>query len=211
MVKGFLIYIFISLDNQVTFSFLLAVCLSVVLSVCLQNKCPSGINLESPSFVRRFRKVWNPLKKKLNYAFSKMFQNIPLSTLFKGIKLETVHDISPIIVKRAAVLSKLFSYLGKSEKLGLSGRGDTDVGILTTSIFYKIQGKTFVFTPQSLDHMTNYIDTDPSLAMSTLAYGLNYMSTSWTELGRPTITLILGHSMVENGKIPQPYITTLRP
>jgi len=130
--------------------------------------------------------------------------------LDQGIKIETVHDISPIIVKRAAVLSKLFSYLGKSEKLGLSGRGDTDVGILTTSIFYKIQGKTFVFTPQSLDHMTNYIDTDPSLAMSTLAYGLNYMSTSWTELGRPTITLILGHSMVENGKIPQPYITTLR-
>ena len=35
------------------------------------------------------------------------------------------------------------------------------------------------------------MDTDPSLAMSTLAYSLNYLATNWRELGRPTVTLIL--------------------
>jgi hypothetical protein len=33
-------------------------------------------------------------------------------------------------------------------------------------------------------------------AMSTLAYGLNYLSTSWADLGRPTVTLILSCRML---------------
>ena len=41
-----------------------------------------------------------------------------------------------------------------------------------------------------------YVGVDPSLAMSTLAYGLNYLSTSWSDLGRPTITLILSNAML---------------
>ena len=128
----------------------------------------------------------------------------------QGIQLSTCQEISPILVKPAAMLSKLFSFLGQSKKLGLSGRKNSDVGILTTSKLFKIQDKTFVFTPQSFDRMINYVDTDPSLAMSTLAYGLNYLGTSWTDPGRPTITLILPTAMVEDGLIPSPVVTTLR-
>ena len=128
----------------------------------------------------------------------------------EGIHLETLHSISPIIVKPAEVLSKLYSYLGRNLKLGLSGRSNSDVGILTTSKVYKIQDKTFVFTPQSFDRMVNYIDTDPSLAVSTLAYGLNYLSTTWSDPGRPTITLIINRAMIEEGKIPQPFVISLR-
>ena len=128
----------------------------------------------------------------------------------QGINIPTCQEISPILVKPAAMLSKLFSFLGQSKKLGLSGRKNSDVGILTTSKLFKIQDKTFVFTPQSFDRMVNYIDTDPSLAMSSLAYGLNYLSTSWTDPGRPTITLILPTTMIEDGLIPAPIVTTLR-
>ena len=128
----------------------------------------------------------------------------------QGIQLPTCQEISPILVKPAAMLSKLFSFLGQSKKLGLSGRKNSDVGILTTSKLFKIQDKTFVFTPQSFDRMVNYVDTDPSLAMSTLAYGLNYLSTSWTDPGRPTITLIMPTAMIEDGLIPSPVVTTLR-
>merc|ERR1719232_154917 len=56
----------------------------------------------------------------------------------QGILLETVDDISPIVVKPAAMLSRLISFLGKSNKLGLSGRNNNDVGILTTSKIFKI-------------------------------------------------------------------------
>ena len=79
----------------------------------------------------------------------------------QGINIPTCQEISPILVKPAAMLSKLFSFLGQSKKLGLSGRKNSDVGILTTSKLFKIQDKTFVFTPQSFDRMVNYVDTDP--------------------------------------------------
>ena len=130
--------------------------------------------------------------------------------LDQGVQLQTLHDIRPILVKPAAVLSRLYSYLGRNTKLGLSGRNNPDVGILTTSKVFKIQNKTFVFTPQSFDRMTNYIDTDPSLAVSTLAYGLSYLSTTWTDPGRPTITLIINKAMVEEGRIPLPFIISLK-
>ena len=41
-----------------------------------------------------------------------------------------------------------FHLSGKNEKLGLGGRKNRDVGILTTSKLYKIQDKIFAFTPQ---------------------------------------------------------------
>eukprot|EP00092_Neocalanus_flemingeri_P040364 GFUD01043962.1.p1 GENE.GFUD01043962.1~~GFUD01043962.1.p1 ORF type:complete len:1237 (+),score=200.38 GFUD01043962.1:169-3879(+) len=128
----------------------------------------------------------------------------------QGIMLQTCQQISPIEVKPAQMLSHLYSFLGRSKRLGLSGRKNPDVGILTTSKIYRIQNKTFVFTPQSFDRSTNYIDTDPSLAMSTLAYSLNYLSTSWMALGRPTLTLILNSSMLEEGRVPPPIVNTLK-
>lgn len=128
----------------------------------------------------------------------------------QGFNIKSCTEIAPIQVQPAGMLSHLYTFLGRSAKLGLSGRRCLDVGILATSKIYRIQGKTFVFTPQSFDPSMNYTDTDPSLAMSTLAYGLNYLSTSWADLGRPTVTLILSSRMLEDGKIPPAFISTLK-
>ncbi|XP_023325881.1 probable phosphorylase b kinase regulatory subunit alpha [Eurytemora carolleeae] len=125
--------------------------------------------------------------------------------------IPTCAEIAPIQVQPSRMLSHLYTFLGRSSKLGLSGRRSLDVGILATSKIYRIQDKSFVFTPQSFDRSMNYTDTDPSLAMSTLAYGLNYLATSWTDLGRPTMTLILSCSMLEDdGTIPVPMVNTLK-
>ena len=63
-------------------------------------------------------------------------------------KVHLVSVTSMFCTIAARVLSKLFSYLGKNEKLGLSGRRNRDIGILMTSKLYKIQGKLFAFAPQ---------------------------------------------------------------
>ena len=93
--------------------------------------------------------------------------------LKEGVKVQTTAQISPIEVQPSHILSHLYTFLGRNRKLGLSGRRSLDVRILATSRIYKIQNKTFVFTPQSFDRSMNYIDTDPCLAMSTLAYSLS--------------------------------------
>ena len=38
--------------------------------------------------------------------------------------------------------------------------------------------------------------------MTTLEYGLTYLSKCWTASGRPTISMVMGQNMLENGKIP---------
>ena len=139
-------------------------------------------------------------------------ENLRLQTLLaaEGIDVQTTSEIFPYQVKPASVLSQLYTFLGKNEKLGMSGRRTLDVGIETTSRFYKVQDKMFVFTPQSFDRNLYYTDSDPALAISTLKFGLNYLSNSWSELGRPTVTLILTNDMIgEDDSIPEPITDAL--
>ena len=67
---------------------------------------------------------------------------------FEVDTLEQVMSDGVVNVHNARVLSFLYSFLGRSEKLGLTGRASKDVGVLTTSKLYKVQGKLFAFTPQ---------------------------------------------------------------
>ena len=64
------------------------------------------------------------------------------------IQVQTVHEVAPIEVQPARVLSHLYTYLGQSQKLHLSGRRSRDVGILSTSKLYSLQDRIFAFTPQ---------------------------------------------------------------
>merc|ERR1719376_1612696 len=138
-------------------------------------------------------------------------QNNSVREILRSVNLEvkTVAEVAPVEVHPARVLSKLFSYLCKNEKLGLTGRRNREIGILMTSKLYRIQGKLFAFTPQRFDFLRNYMDCDPSLMVSTLEYGLNSLATCWSALGRPIITLILGENMLDNGKLPKPMQTAL--
>ena len=89
-----------------------------------------------------------------------------------GVNIKTVAEAAPFEVHSAKILSELFTYLGmgiilisllvititciklffifigRNEKLGLSGRKSRDIGVLATSRLYKIQDKIFAFTPQ---------------------------------------------------------------
>ena len=128
----------------------------------------------------------------------------------EGVEVQTTSEICPYQVKPASVLSQLYTFLGRNEKLGMSGRRTLDVGIETTSRYYKVQDKMFVFTPQSFDKNLYYTDSDPALAISSLKFALNYLSNSWSELGRPTVTLILTNDLIgDDDTIPPPITDAL--
>ncbi len=68
-----------------------------------------------------------------------------------GFDVKTLEEVvgdSIVEVHSGRVLSYLYSFLGRSEKLGMTGRASNEVGILSTSKLYKIQGRLFAFTPQ---------------------------------------------------------------
>jgi phosphorylase kinase alpha/beta subunit len=64
---------------------------------------------------------------------------------------EVAAEAGVVEVHSARVLSYLYSFLGRSEKLGLTGRVSRDVGVLSTSKIYKVHGRLFAFTPQVSD------------------------------------------------------------
>ena len=55
-----------------------------------------------------------------------------------------------------------------------------------------------------LDRNMNFTGSDPNLAVDILTYNLDYLSTTWDQLGQPTVTIILTNDMLDNGVIPQP-------
>ena len=137
-------------------------------------------------------------------------RNVQELLLHEGLSVKMVTEIGPVEVHPARVLSHLYTYLGKNETLKMSGRKNKDTGILMTSKLYKIQGRLFAFTPQRFDFSRNYMDCDTSLMVSTLEYGVNYLSTCWSASGRPTLTLIIGDNMLDAGKIPQSMLSAIR-
>jgi phosphorylase kinase alpha/beta subunit len=61
--------------------------------------------------------------------------------------VKTVDDISPIVIYPASVLAHIYSFLGRSETLGFTGRPATNIGYLATSKVYTLDNKIMCFTP----------------------------------------------------------------
>ncbi|XP_076810567.1 phosphorylase b kinase regulatory subunit alpha, liver isoform-like isoform X2 [Clavelina lepadiformis] len=143
-------------------------------------------------------------------AEENLFQDILNNTV--GIHVETMHEITPIRVQPAKVLSSIYSRLGTCPKLKLSGRPVNQMGILATSKLYTIRGTTFAFTPNLLDQRDFYMSLDTDMLIDMLMTDLQYLASSWTMPGRPIITIpIHGGMLTDDGENFKPsLISTLR-
>ncbi|XP_037072970.1 LOW QUALITY PROTEIN: probable phosphorylase b kinase regulatory subunit alpha [Pollicipes pollicipes] len=124
---------------------------------------------------------------------------------------QTVDEVYPIEVQPARVLGKLFTHLGMNKKLALSGRATLDVGSLGTSILYSLQGQVFAFTPQFLDMDRFFFASDAQLVIDILMNEINFLQSSWTNMmGRPLVTIVFHEDLLEDGRVPAPYVQTFR-
>ncbi|KAI5731071.1 hypothetical protein M8J77_004163 [Diaphorina citri] len=127
------------------------------------------------------------------------------------IYVQTISDVAPIEVQPARVLSHLYTYLGRNEKLELTGRKSRDVGILSTSKLYALHDRIFAFTPQTLDLEQYYMGNDVALLANNLISDLAFLSNNWRHvLGRPTYTIIASNDILDHEKIPLAMITTMK-
>nr|XP_002736188.1 PREDICTED: phosphorylase b kinase regulatory subunit alpha, liver isoform-like [Saccoglossus kowalevskii] len=111
--------------------------------------------------------------------------------------VQTISDVAPIQVHPARVLSHLYSQLGKNDHLGLSGRPSHDIGLLSTTKIYVLRDQIFVFTPQFFDQHQFYLALDNDLLVDMFKTDLAYLRYNWNELGRPTLTMTVTHSMLD--------------
>lgn len=116
-----------------------------------------------------------------------------------GIETQTPQQVEPIQVRKAEELSAIYTQIGRNDKLGLTGRPVRRLRSLSTSRFFRIHGETIVFLPSFLDSQQFYLTLDYHFLLDQIRSELAYIRDYWIDLGRPTLTLMLTHTMLEIG------------
>lgn len=116
-----------------------------------------------------------------------------------GIETQTPKQVEPIQVRKAGELSAIYTQIGRNDKLGLTGRPVRRLRSLTTSRIFRIHGETIVFLPSFLDSQQFYLTLDYHFLLDQIRNELAYIQKYWSDLGRPILTLILTHTMLETG------------
>ncbi|MGB7445147.1 MAG: glycoside hydrolase family 15 protein [Coleofasciculaceae cyanobacterium] len=116
-----------------------------------------------------------------------------------GIATQIPEQVEPVQVRQAKELLKVYGQIGRSDSLGLTGCPLRRLPSLTTSRIFRIQGETIVFVPTFLDQQQFYLTLDYHFLVAQIKSELAYIQRHWTDLGRPTMTLLLTHTMLEVG------------
>ncbi|MEM9818829.1 MAG: glycoside hydrolase family 15 protein, partial [Cyanobacteria bacterium P01_D01_bin.6] len=119
-----------------------------------------------------------------------------------GIETEIPEQVAPTSIYPSGELSAVYAQIGMNHKLGLTGRPIRRLRGLTTAQVFHIQGETAVFLPSFLDPQKFYITLDYHFLVAQIRSELAYIRYHWQAIGRPTITLLLTHSMFELGHRP---------
>jgi phosphorylase kinase alpha/beta subunit len=117
-----------------------------------------------------------------------------------GIATQTIAQIAPIQVRQSTELAQAYTQVGRNDRLGLTGRPYRRLRSLTTSRIFSIRGETVVFLPAFLDQQQFYLTLDYHFLVSQIKAEIAYISECWTQLGRPTMTLLLTKSLVQEGQ-----------
>ena len=113
-----------------------------------------------------------------------------------GIQAEVLQQVSPIGVAHSRKLIELFSVLGRSFKLGMTGRPPRRMRVLTTSKVYSLAGRRVVFVPQLLDRDDFYLNLDNIYLTRRLRSEIGFVHRYWREPGMPVVTLWITCAML---------------
>lgn len=117
-----------------------------------------------------------------------------------NIATQTVSQVEPIQVRPAKDLALAYTQLGQNEKLGLSGRPMRLMRSLSTSKVFRVRDRSMVFLPAFLDEQKFYLTLDYHFLVSSIKGELAYIHRHWRQLGRPLMTLLITHEMLDRGQ-----------
>ncbi|XP_018645642.1 phosphorylase B kinase alpha, kpb1, putative [Schistosoma mansoni] len=103
---------------------------------------------------------------------------------------EEIYNEAGINIYPAKILGQLYRHLGKKgacEKLSLSGRSTGEIGIFSTSQFYRLGDETLAFLPQFFDHHAFYLNLDIEFLLDCFRTCIGYLKHAWTSPGRPLL------------------------
>ncbi|WP_338430746.1 glycoside hydrolase family 15 protein [Synechococcus elongatus] len=118
----------------------------------------------------------------------------------RGIASQTPSQVAPIQIRSAADLAQVYGQVGRNAKLRLTGRPIRRLRSLSTAKVYRLAGERVVFLPTFLDQRQSYLPLDYTLLIDQFKSELRYIQRNWDALGRPTLTLLITHTMLETGQ-----------
>ncbi|MDM3858116.1 MAG: glycoside hydrolase family 15 protein [Aphanizomenon gracile PMC649.10] len=116
-----------------------------------------------------------------------------------GIETQTPTQVAPIQIRKSEELSQIYTQIGRNDQLGLTGRPLRRLRSLTISRFFRIREQTVVFLPSFLDSQQFYLTLDYHFLVDQIRGELAYIQKCWSDLGRPTLTLMITRTMLETG------------
>lgn len=114
-----------------------------------------------------------------------------------GVETETLEDISPIKVYRPEDIAAVHAQVGRCESLGLSGRIARRLKSLATSRVYMMGKQRAVCITPSFIQQEFFLTYDIDFLVRRFQSELSYLHRNWTELGRPTVTVLLTRNLMD--------------
>ncbi len=148
----------------------------------------------------RHLRIGNRRRRTLQIALLAEDEELQAQLAEYGIATQTLAQIEPMRVRQSTALAAIYTQIGRNQKLGLSGRPFRRLPSLTTSRIFTLGGETVVFLPAFLDRQQFYLTLDYHFLISQIKTEIAYISEQWTQLGRPTLTLLLTKFLLQEGQ-----------
>lgn len=117
-----------------------------------------------------------------------------------GVATETLSDIAPVKVYRPEDIAAVHGQVGRCDSLGLTGRIPRMLKSLTTSRVYMFNKQRAVcLTPSFMQH-EYFLSYDIDFLVRRFKSELSYLHSNWTEVGRPTVTVLLTHNLLDGDR-----------
>ncbi len=117
-----------------------------------------------------------------------------------GVLAETPQALFPVEVRFPDEVAAAYEQVGRNDKLGLTGRPLRRMKSMSTSRLYRLGGKTVVCLSPFFMQREFYLAFDMDFLVARFKSELAYIHRHWAQLGRPTVTILLTHSLLESGE-----------
>lgn len=148
---------------------------------------------------RRHKRPQNPVVQILFLAEDEGLQR-ELAT--QGVLTETLKDIEPVLAFLPEEIATAHGAVGTSARLGLSGRSARALKSLTTSRFYRLDGTMVIPLASFFLERDFFLAYDLGFLTRRFEGELAYLHRNWSEKGRPTVSVLLTHSLLKGDRSP---------
>lgn len=113
-----------------------------------------------------------------------------------GFRSETLDDVEPVRVLHARQLSRVHAQLGRSAKLGLTGRPLLATRTVTTARLHRLEGEEIIFLPYYFNPRGFYFSYDNKLLVEHFRSSLSFLGQHWDQPGQPIIAFLVREDML---------------